>query len=347
MKKFIVWIGIITLAAAVLTGCGSSDKVEATNGTAAEPLKDLKVINIGYPSSGSTWAAGTLGIADYEGFLNEYLEPLGYQASLQSFVGAAPAIHEALVSEDLDFAYYAGMAGISAKANGIDTKLLTIHGFAPVWELVTLNETGITDISQLKGKTIVYQRGTAIHEYALKVLEEAGLAPEDVNLVNMSVPEGISALLTGSADAAVMTIGQELSVTDALVIHDERTAGSENYYSPSVFTGRTKFIEDNKEATAAILEALLKAKEWILEESDSYYQIYAEQSGYSLDYVMQSVGNDDLNISYPLNFEDNYILKLKGIQQFLIDNQLIPGEVNFETWIDKSYLEEALNNYKK
>lgn len=347
MKKFIVWIGIMTLTTVVLTGCGGVNKVEATNSTAAESEKDLKVINIGYPSSGSTWAGGTLGIADYEGFLNEYLEPLGYQASLQSFVGAAPAIHEALVSKDLDFAYYAGMAGISAKANGIDTKLLTIQGFSPIWELVTLDTTGITDISQLKGKTIVYQRGTAIHEYALKVLKEAGLTPEDVNLVNMSVPEGISALLTGSADAAVMGIGQELSVKGSLVIHDERAAGSELYYSPSVLTGRTEFIEENKEATVAVLEALLKSRDWIIEESDSYFQVYAEQSGYTLDYVMRSVGSDDLSISYPINFDEAYLVKLQGVQQFLIDNQLIPNEVDFENWIDKTYLEEALDNYKK
>lgn len=338
----------------VMVGCGkttapttNSEPTKLPEATATgEKKNELKEINIGFPSSGGNWPSGTLGVADSEGYLDAYLNPLGYKANLKTFAGAAPAIHEALVSGDLDFAYYAGMAGVLAKSNGIDTKLLAVQSYSPFWELATLKSSGITDIKQLKGASIAYTRGTAIHEYLIKVLQEVGLSSDDVKLVNMTIPESISALVTGSVDVAVIGIGQEIKIKDALILHNERAAGSENYYSPSVITGRTAFVNENSEVTVALLESLLKAKDKIVEDPSGYYKLYAEKSGYPLEYVLKSTEGEDITITFPLNFEDKYIQKLKGIQKFLIDSGLIKKEVDFNTWIDKSYLEKAQEGYE-
>lgn len=338
MKKNIIFgLGLIFIVGGLLVGCRASTKEN----------KNLIAINIGYPSSGGSWSSGVLGVAEVEGYLDDYLNPLGYKANLQSFTGAAPAIHEALVAKDLDIAVYASMAGISAKANKIDTTLIGIQSNSPIWEMVTLNSSQITDITQLKGKSIAYVRGTAAHEYLIKVLEDAHLATSDVELVNMTIPEGISALVTGSVDAAVISIGQELAIENSVIIHDERSGKSERYYSPGVITVRTDFLEDNKKAIIAFLEALLKAKDTIVENPEAYYQLYAEKTGYSLEFVKTSIGADDLNESIPLCKGTEYLDKLESVQEFLINNELIPSKVNFQTWIDDSYLQEAVDEYNK
>lgn len=269
-KNIVFGLALLFVVGGLLVSYWTSNKkIEASQ--TVKDNKDLIAINIGYPSSGGSWSAGALGVADVEGYLDEYLNPLGYKAKLQSFTGAAPAIHEALVAKDLDMAVYASMAGVSAKANKIDTTLIGIQSNSPIWEVVTLKNSNITDITQLRGKSIAYLRGIAIHEYLIKVLEDAHLTIDDVELVNMTTPEGISALVTGSVDAAVVSIGQELDIENSVIIHNERSQNSERYYSPGVITVRTDFLKDNKEAIVGFLEALLKAKDTIVNNPDAYY----------------------------------------------------------------------------
>lgn len=368
MKKKITFIlSIAALMGVLTTGCGKStetsdtsvettvqevaseDVAETSEEPATQVTGDLKELNIGFPSAGSDWPGGALGLANAQGILDEYLNPLGYTAKLQGFTGAAPAIHEALVAGDLDFAYYAGMASILAKSNGIDTKLLAIEAYSPMWELFASTSSGITDIKDLKGAKIAYIRGTAAHEYLIKVLTEAGLTAEDVELINMTIPEGIAALVGGSIDAVVITIGQEADpkVSEVgVVIHNEREAGKENYYSPGVITGRTEFIEANKEATVALLEALLDAKDAIVADPNTYYELYADKSGYSLDYVLSAIADDDVGSTLPYNLDDIYLNKLTTIKTFLLDNELIAKDFEFSSWIDSSYLESAQQLYK-
>ena len=332
-------LGLVLAVGSLLVGCGTSRP-------SSDKGQELIPINIGYPSAGGSWPAGALGVAQVEGYLDDYLKPLGYKANLQGFTGAAPAIHEALVAKDLDIACYAGMAAISGKANGIDTTLIGIQGNAPLWEMVALETSQITDITQLKGKSIAYVRGTALHEYLIKVLEEAHLTTSDVELINMTTPEGISALVTGSVDVAVMSLGQELLIDGSVIIHDERSATSNSYCAPSVITVRNEFLKNNQEAIVAFLEALLKSKDTILLDSEAYYKLYAEKTGYSLDYVKNSIGADDLNQTIPLAGSMEYLTKLESIQEFLITHELIPTEVDLQNWIDDTYMQEAHKKYK-
>ena len=208
-------LGIVLTLGLVVSGCGSNNGTSSDGSAKAEKNKDgYEVVNIGFPSAGYEWAEGALAVAEEKGYLDEYLNPLGYDADLIPFTGAAPAIHEALVSGDLDYAYYAGFAGIMAKSNGIDTKLLSVTSFGSVWQLAVSTDSGITSLQDLKGKTISYQRGATPQMYVLKVLQEAGLTADDVQLVNSTIPEGLSSLSTGAVDAAVVTYGQADSLVE-------------------------------------------------------------------------------------------------------------------------------------
>lgn len=204
-KLTAVFLGTVFALGLIAGGYGAFG--ETVNAKAKKTEKgEYKEVQIGFPSAGSDWAEGTLALAQEKGYLDEYLHPLGYDAKLTAFTGAAPAIHEALVSQDLDYAYYAGFAGVMAKSNGIDTKLLTVAGYGSAWQLAVTVDSGISTLKDLKGKTISYQRGAAPQMYLLKILEEAGLEEGDVNLVNSTIPEGLSSLSAGAVDGAVVTL---------------------------------------------------------------------------------------------------------------------------------------------
>ena len=345
-----VVLGIVLTLGLVVSGCGNNGASTSDGSAKAETSKDgYKVVNIGFPSAGYKWAEGALAVAEEKGYLDEYLNPLGYDADLIPFTGAAPAIHEALVSGDLDYAYYAGFAGIMAKSNGIDTKLLTVTSFGSVWQLAVSADSGITSLQDLKGKTISYQRGATPQMYVLKVLEEAGLTADDVQLVNSTIPEGLSSLSTGAVDAVVVTYGQADTLVEqgkASILHKGVEADPDVFYEPSVLTGRSDYVSENSDVTVAIIKAMLKAKEDILSNPDAFYELSAEKSGRTLEQV-KSVAVSDLELGYPVSLDDRYISSLKSIEQFELDNNIITNQVDFDSWIDSSYLEKAVQEYQE
>ena len=93
-------------------------------------------------------AATPLGIAESKGHFAIYLEPLGYTVETSSFVGAAPALHEALISGDLDLVDYAGFAGILGKSRGIDTTAIAVTQWGSGWSLAAAPD--IASIAQRK-----------------------------------------------------------------------------------------------------------------------------------------------------------------------------------------------------
>lgn len=353
--------GVAAGLSLVAAGCGKTSETVSAAGTKTEGTKDagteskdaeeskeLTEIHIGFPSSGADWAGGTLAVAEEYGYLDEYLNPLGYDAVLTSFTGAAPAIHEALISGDLDYAYYAGFAGIAAKSNGIDTKLLAVTSFGSGWQLAVSEKSQIQSLADLKGKKIAYQRGATPQMYILKVLEEAGLTENDVELLNSTIPEGISSLSSGAIDAAVISYGQadELVAQGAVdIIHEGINADHDTYFEPSVLAGRTEVVEQEEALNVALLEALLKAKDKIKEDPDVYYELTSEKSGTPLERV-RGVALDDLDIAFPLSLDEQYITSLQNIQTFEIENKIIANEVDFDNWVDSSYLKKAVAEYE-
>ncbi len=90
-KLTAVFLGTVFALGLIAGGYGAFG--ETVNAKAKKTEKgEYKEVQIGFPSAGSDWAEGTLALAQEKGYLDEYLHPLGYDAKLTAFTGAAPAI---------------------------------------------------------------------------------------------------------------------------------------------------------------------------------------------------------------------------------------------------------------
>ena len=175
------------------------------------------------------------------------------------------------------------------------------------------------------------------------------MTADDVQLVNSTIPEGLSSLSTGAVDAAVVTYGQADSLVEqgkASILHKGVEADPDVFYEPSVLTGRSDYVSENSDVTVAIIKAMLKAKEDIVSNPDAFYELSAEKSGRTLEQV-KSVAVSDLELGYPVSLDDRYISSLKSIEQFELDNNIITNQVDFDSWIDSSYLEKAVQEYQE
>jgi sulfonate transport system substrate-binding protein len=342
MKKiktmFIVVIASVLLVS-VLTSCRNKKMAVGKDG--------LKTVKIGFPSSGDAWPGGIFGAASEYGFLDEYLNEIGYKAELVSFVGAAPAIHEALVAKELDYVVYAGMAGVLSKSIGIDHTLISITQWGSGWSFIVGTKSGVNSIKDLRGKKLAYQRGATPHMYFLRVLKEAGLTIDNIEPLNTTIPEGIAGIISGSIDGSVISSGQEVDIVrDGVVkvIHKGFDADKSVYFEPFVFIARSDVHKANPDVAVAIQKAFLKARDKAKEDVDAYYRLISEKSGLPLEAVL-STAEYDLNVSIPLNADEFYITSLKDILAFLQDNKLTTGSVDFNVWLDKSVCDRAAKEY--
>jgi len=337
MKKIITVLFVVIAAVAfvsVSTSCRNKKEAVGKDG--------LKTIKIGFPG---TRASAILAAVSEYGYLEEYLNKIGYTAEVVGFAGAAPVIHEALVAKELDYVVYAGMAGVLSKSIGIDHTLISISAWTSYWSLVVGPSLNIDTISDLRGKKIAYIRGASPHMYLIRVLNEAGLTFDDI--VPLNSTEAVPGIISGSIDGCIVGNGQEVDfVRDGVVkvVHKGFNTGKAVYFEPWVFIARSDVHKANPDVAVAIQKAFLKAKDKAKEDVDAYYKLLSDKSGYSLEAVL-SAADYNLDVSIPLNLDEIYITSLKDILAFLQENKLTTGNIDFDAWQDKSIYIRAAQEY--
>ncbi len=119
----------------------------------------------------------------------------------QHLKGGGPASNEALASGAIDIGYAGEFPAIYGRAGGLKTRFIgggfrgnNAYLFVPV-------KSSVTDIVALKGKKIGMQKGQP-WEYGLdNLLRSKGLTEADFQILDLSVPDGKTALAQGDIDA--------------------------------------------------------------------------------------------------------------------------------------------------
>ena len=112
---------------------------------------------------------------------------------------------QALASGDVNILYaLGGTSAVLAAANGADIKVLNVYGRSPEAYTIYSKDANIKTPEDLKGKTVAGPVGTTLHQLLVSYLEKAGMTIEDVNYVNMSIPDAKAALDAGSIDVALV-----------------------------------------------------------------------------------------------------------------------------------------------
>lgn len=112
---------------------------------------------------------------------------------------------QALASGDVQVLYAVGASSvILSAANGADIKVLNMYSRSPKAFCLYSQDESITSPEALRGKTIAGPAGTNLHELLVSYLATADMTINDVNYINMSIPEAKAALDGGSIDAALV-----------------------------------------------------------------------------------------------------------------------------------------------
>ncbi|MBK6509512.1 MAG: ABC transporter substrate-binding protein [Haliea sp.] len=193
MKKIISFRQLVKSAAATL-----ATAVFSLAAQAAEPLK------IGY-SDWPGWVAWEVAIEKgwfKEAGVDVEFEWFDYVASMDAFAAGK-----------LDAVAMTNGDALVTGASGAQSVMIIVNDYSNGNDMIVAR-SGITSVTELKGKTIGVEVGFVGHLLLLNALEEAGLSESDVTLVNVPTNETPQVLASGDVDAIVAwqpNSGQALS----------------------------------------------------------------------------------------------------------------------------------------
>ena len=263
----------VAASALLLTGCATGEgSAIADNGAAADPDErwSSDTLNIDF----ATYNPLSLVIKE-QGWLEE---ATGGDVTVNWLLSAGSnKANEALRAGAIDVGSTAGSAALLARSNGSPIKTIDIYS-QPEWSAIVVGANSpITDVSELAGTRVAATKGTDPYFFLLQSLEEAGVALEDVEVLNLQHADGKTALENGSVDA--------WSGLDPLMATSEATAGSKLIYRNVDFNtygflnATEDFLEESPDLAQLVVNAYEKAREWALENPEETAEILADVAG--------------------------------------------------------------------
>ncbi|MDQ0689462.1 ABC transporter substrate-binding protein [Arthrobacter sp. W4I7] len=292
-------------ALGLLTACGGS----ATAGNPAVDQASLAPLATSVPA-GTTIKVGdpTVKVALELSGLNKELD--GFKVEFANISGG-PQTTEAFRANALDVGSVADIPPIHATWTGLDVRIIASayrqdavnH---PIYELGIAPGAGISSLQELRGKKIAYSPGQAQGALVLRILEKAGLAQDDVKLVELpSTGDTYStALASKQVDAAPLG-GVQIKRYLAKYKADGGTTlrhglrdDPGHLYSPA------KVLADPAKAAAlaAYVKVWGKAQRWIEDHPGEWLEgYYVKDQGLSREdgqYLIDTAGKRDLPTSW-------------------------------------------------
>jgi sulfonate transport system substrate-binding protein len=183
---------------------------------------------------------------------------------------------EFLNSRSIDFGSTAGAAAFIGKANGNPIKAVYVFS-KPEWAtLVVPARSTLKSVRDLKGKKVAANRGTDPYIFLLRSLDRFGLAPRDVEIVQLAHADGKTALEKGDVDAWAgldpLTAKSEVDAKSRLLYRNSE------FNSYGVLNVREDFARQNPELVLSVLRSYEKARAWALKNPDGLKKVLIDES---------------------------------------------------------------------
>jgi sulfonate transport system substrate-binding protein len=358
VNKLRAWITISTLVVVALlvvslAGCvqvatpaAPAAEPEATM-PPAEPMAEEELMEV---RAGWVSAVDQLGLpaAVELGFFEEH----GLDVKLAEPFATGVDELNALQAGEIQFAQ-AGVPAIGAILKGMDLVMLgnytgssTQAGIDETMAMVAREGSGIdpNDLTTLVGKKVGVSIGSINHLYLLGVLEEVGVSPDEVDIVNTPPPEMAVALQTGGLDAVVVWDPWPVIALNDVEGTYEVVRGGGYISFIGYILGIRDWVEANPDVVTSFLAARAEADKWIRENPDQAAELATRWlPGTELNVAEEAMQYNIRQLD-PRISACNY-LALDTSQQLLVDLGTIDGTIDVSQHFDPQYILQVMDEY--
>ncbi|EQE29669.1 ABC transporter, substrate-binding, aliphatic sulfonates family protein [Clostridioides difficile CD34] len=308
-----IGITILTLATASLAGCAkknNGEKLSEINLTYVKsPLNVPSIIQKQDDLFGKEFKKDNIKVNFHE-------------------ITTGPEQTQALAAGEIDFLHaLGGTSALIAASNGVELKILNTYSRSPKGFMILTNNNSIKSAADLVGKKVAGPKGTILHQVFISALDKEGLSMDDVEFVNMGIPEASAALSDGSVDAALIAGPAALK---AMKSGSKLVANGEGLVDGIIVTAvSTDFAEKHPE----IVERFMKVEKETLEYVNNNFDEAMEKVAKEVDLSLEETKELYAWYDFSLDITDKDISSLEDTQDFLIKNKLQEKKVNIKELI--------------
>lgn len=313
LKKLLVGITILTLATTSLGGCAKKDDGEK-----------LSEINLTYVKSPLNVPSI---IQKQDDLFGKEFKKDNIKVNFHE-ITTGPEQTQALAAGEIDFLHaLGGTSALIAASNGVELKILNTYSRSPKGFMILTNNGSIKSAADLAGKKVAGPKGTILHQVLIAALDKEGLSMDDVEFINMGIPEASAALADGSVDAALIAGPAALK---AMKSGSKLVANGEGLVDGIIVTAvSTDFAEKHPE----IVERFMKVEEETLEYVNNNFDEAMEKVAKEVDLSVEETKELYAWYDFSLDITDKDISSLEDTQNFLIKNGLQEKKVDIKELI--------------
>jgi sulfonate transport system substrate-binding protein len=239
---------------------------------------------------------------------------------------SAPAITEALGTGQIDMVFMAEPPALIAASGGIDVRIAAL-GASLTQDIIVPTDSEITSAADLAGARVAVLAGTSSHYGLLKIAEDAGVDPSDVEIVDMAPPDAQTAFAAGDVDAWAVWppfVQQEI-VNGTGELLPEGDAAIQ-----SIAVVRADFASDYPAVYDELIGAIDDAKSYIAGNEEPAQAIVSDQVRVDPEVVALSWPRHD----FTAVLDEGIVEDIQAKADFLHDNEFLDNAVDVSALVD-------------
>ena len=233
---------------------------------------------------------------------------------------------QALASGDVQVLYAVGATSvILSAANGADIKVLNMYSRSPKAFCMYSKDESLTTPESLKGKPIAGPTGTHLHELLVSYLAQADMTLDDVNYVNMSIPDAKAGLDGGSVDVALLA-GANAYNAEQQGYH--LVADGEGLISALIAVATTqKFYDEHPDVIEKLNAAQDEIASYMADSQDETMETVAAALDLDVDAVKEMYGYYDFSTEITDADKEGF----QKTADFMYESGMIENELDVNT----------------
>lgn len=304
---------------------GKTETQSASPSTSLTETRDI-TIRIGYQKY------GTINILKADGSLDKRLaDERNIKIEWTEFPGG-PQLLEALNVGSIDIGHTGEAPPIFAQAAGAPLVYLAHEPASPKSEgIIVPKDSPIQTVADLKGKTIVLNKGSNVHYLLVKQLEKHGVAYEDVTVKYLPPADGRAAFEKGSVDAWVIWdpfLAAAETATGGRVLADGEGVVSNHEF----YLATREFAEKYPDLVDILLEEADKVDAWSKDHPQELAEKLSPQLGIDVESLVLAAERRNYGVQ---TINDELVKAQQSIADTFFDLELIPNKLDINDAILK------------
>ena len=348
-KYMLALLVVISLIAAAFIGCAPEEVPVDEPDEAAEPDENGETVElVGEPTviyGGAAWLGHYPTIVGMEAgtFADQ-----GIRVSFQQF-GTSAGRMGALAAGQIDVASSGsiGAMGLMAAGHRDFYAIGTQDSYATLEGIVA--PTDIETVEDLAGKQIAVTFASSAHNLLIDILAQHGLTQDDVELINLSVYDMITAMQSGEIDAAVAWTPAFEQLNELDGTHVLATSADFSLFQefgvgpgPDMLVASKKFVDENPEVARRFFQGFFDAIEFIKENPEQSAEYLIVLTGLDLETqieTLEAITWYSLEDQYEFMVDPgSFVEGLNRLSEFMIEHGIEDREVNVEEWVNVNAL---------